>query len=711
MKIPQIDLMKMFAMKGPRVTLVVASAFALASFVPCAAETIEADANPMQKVVDLLEVLSKEVEIEGKHDAVAYKKYEAWYTNETKMSTAIIKENEDKISQLQSDLKEAKAFREGKSKELVDLANKHAKNSAQLDDGRTTRKEEREQFEKYDTAFAQALEQLDLSMEILEKKMPQPSTASSSASLLSVAENLKSTLVASSDFTLSTSQHEIVDGFLRFARMTAPKDTDSATKDDSHEEAQDTSFLQLRSHLRGPYGEFKSHNGGVTGTLTDLKDKVSKERDTGLKAEVKGKKYFTDWQEGLVTLLEDQKKSMADAKSAIAQSQESSSQMESSLLEAQAIHKTEVEHLEEVETEFRLKTLQYKLRLSKRMDEAIAVHEAQRVMSNDFTKQLIKRQTIGTIDFLQEERRVRHTAFQIFKRSPTPGLALLALKSMVHFKHGAKADPFAKVKSMIKSMLENLMARQAQETKHDAWCDKELSATTRDKKRKDEDIQKMNDRLDALTAELTQTRADLVTLHNDFTQLNASVVEATGLREKEHEREATNIKESRNAIHMLKKACQVLKNYFNKKQKGVPEENKGGFKKRKGLASGVIGLLEIAISDFEDQLEEAKESEETSGHDFQEFQSESGVRVAVFQKDLEYKDRRRVKLEYDEVTMRNDLKSYEKESSALEDYLEKLKAQCIVKGPSYEERKAKREAELANLKEALTYLRETNSPR
>merc|ERR1719399_2758559 len=106
---------------------------------------------------------------------------------------------------------------------------------------------------------------------------------------------------------------------------------------------------------------------------------------------------------------------------------------------------------------------------------------------------------------------------------------------------------------MIKNMLDNLMATQAEESKHAAWCDKEMSATTRDKKRKDEDIQKISDRLDALTADLTQTKADLATLQDDFTQLNASVVEATNLREKEHEREVTNIKESKNAIHLLKK--------------------------------------------------------------------------------------------------------------------------------------------------------------
>jgi hypothetical protein len=446
-------------------------------------------------------------------------------------------------------------------------------------------------------------------------------------------------------------------------------------------------------------------------TLTDLKDKISKERDAAIKAEEKSKTDFATWEQGLVELLEDQKKSMADSKTSIAQSQESSSQMEASLLEAQAIHKSEVEHLEEVESEFRLKTQEYKVRLRKRMDEAVAIHEARRIMAHEFTGKIIKRQTIGTIDFLQEKRQIRRTALQIFKRSPTPGLALMALRSSVHIRHRAKANPFAKVKSMIKSMLENLMAAQAAAAKHHEWCDKEMTATAADQKRKGETIQKMKNRLDAVVAELTETKAELVTLHEDLTQLDISINEATAVRKKEHEREVTNIKESKNAIHLLKKACKALQTYFGKQPLTEPGDSKDGFKKREGLASGIIGLLEIAISDFQEQLEEAEQAEEVSARDFKEFQSESGVRMAVFKKDLEYTDRRRVKLEYDEVNMNNDLKSYEKESSALADYMDKLKAQCIVKGPSYEERKARREEELANLKEALTYLSERNTPR
>merc|ERR550537_1194203 len=51
-----------------------------------------------------------------------------------------------------------------------------------------------------------------------------------------------------------------------------------------------------------------------------------------------------------------------------------------------------------------------------------------------------------------------------------------------------------------------------------------------------------------------------------------------------------------------------------------------------------------------------------------------------------------------------DLKMVSKELDAIMSYIEKLKPQCEVKIMSYEEKKAKREAEIDGLKEALSIL-------
>merc|ERR1719272_1045095 len=114
-------------------------------------------------------------------------------------------------------------------------------------------------------------------------------------------------------------------------------------------------------------------------------------------------------------------------------------------MESQEIYKTEVQHMEQVEAEFRSKTQAYKNRLGKRSDEQIAVHEAQRILSSEIAKSYIKHQTIGTLKALsfvqlsREQTKVRRTALQVFRKATTPGLALLALKSTVHYKIGARA--------------------------------------------------------------------------------------------------------------------------------------------------------------------------------------------------------------------------------------------------------------------------------
>jgi len=273
----------------------------------------------------------------------------------------------------------------------------------------------------------------------------------------------------------------------------------------------------------------------------------------------------------------------------------------------------------------------------------------------------------------------------------------------VHLKGGA--DPFAKVKTMIQGMLKKLQEKQAQESRHAAWCDTEMMKTTKSQKRKQEDVQKLKDRLDALDAELTQSKSDIETLTKDLADMNAAMAGAQKIREKEHTQALKAMKQYKDAAALVTRASKVLKAYYHNKAGGGSEVDKKEFKDRQGMGSGIIGILEIAIDDFSKLHAETKEAEDAAVKDFKESQDESAIRTAVFQKDLEYKGRTKVKLELDQATMTNDLKSYQKELKAVDEYMEKLKASCIVKGPSYAEKKERREQELASLKEALTYLK------
>jgi len=659
------------------------------------------ESKPLQKVMELLSVLSKEISAEGKEDAKTYELRTQHYNKEEKQIKAIIKKQGDNIAQLESDLKEAQAFRDGKNKDLGDLANKLGKNENQLSSGQSERKIERAAFEKAEATFVGSIDQLDRALTVMKKKMPG-AAAASSASLVSVAQKLKKALTQGGDFKLNTAQRETLNSFVRTASLAAG----SSSSHEAEDNLPAPSFLQLRAGQRGPYGQFNSNSGGLVSTLEDLRKSVHLERNDGLKKEKKGKEEFADWESSLSTMIENAKKSLADLKSSIAQSQQQSSQKEASLLESKEIYKTEVPHMEEVETEFRVRTQAYKIRLGKRADEAIAVHEARRMLSSDLSKEFIKQASLPGGKFKWGQGSSSKAA-SFLQLSWSPGVSLLAIRSKVHRGRVAESrtsrDPFKKVKSMLKGMLQKLKAKQAQESEHAAWCDHEMGKSTKEQTRKEDGVQKLKDRLEALSSDLTTTTADIASVSKDLKDMKESMADASSLRNKEHKHAVSAMRQYLAAVKMLKRARKVLKEQYDHKAKAVSRKvDKFG---RQGLGSGVIGILEIAIDDYKKLYYDTKDDEDASAKDFKTLRDESAVRAAVFEKDLEWKSRTKVKLELDQSTMKNDLKSYQNELSAIDTYIGKLKASCIVKGPSYAEKKAKRASELSSLKDAYKFLK------
>lgn len=675
----------------------------------CAAAT-NGRATPLSKVIELIDVLSKQIEKDGKEDAKIYQEYTKFYQKTKSKSDAIIKESSNNIAQLKSDLKEADAFREGKNKELIDLANKIAKNEGELSAAQAGRKKERKLFETNEATFVTSIDQLERSLVVMRKKAPAKEVASSSASLLSIAEKLRNTLTSkSSDFSLSASQHSILDGFVRAAQLQSQ---------DARSGQAPPSFLQSTARARGASGDVDSGSGGLIGMLVELKAKVKKERDAALVAETAAQEIYKEFESGLTTAIENGKKSKADLKRTIAMSQEQSSAKQAEKVASEEIYKTEIEHLEQVETEFRQKTQSYKIRLGERSDEAVAVHEAQRILSSEEAKSYSKLQSIGTpasseATFLQLSKRKsqlwRQTLLSGHEVDTYP-LTFLAMRSSARIRegsrHGFRADPFAKVKNMIKGMLNKLNAKQAQEAKHHAWCELEMKKTATDQTRKARDVQKMKDRLDALVAELEQTKTDITTIGGDLKDLTETMEEAAVIRKMEHAKAVKAMKEYNGAVKLVKRASDVLKAYYEQKDGEERGDKKKAAKDRDGLATGVIGILEISIDDFRKLYSETKESEEVAATDYEKQQEEGGVRNAVFQKNLEWKSRTKVKLEFDQSTMNNDLKSINKELEALNTYMDKLKASCIAKPDTYAERKAKQQEELKSLREALGILKE-----
>merc|ERR1719420_1776395 len=115
-------------------------------------------------------------------------------------------------------------------------------------------------------------------------------------------------------------------------------------------------------------------------------------------------------------------------------------------------------------------------------------------------------------------------------------------------------------------------------------------------------------------------------------------------------------------------------------------------------------MLKLPVADFSKMLADATVEEESAIKQYEKITQENAVTKAIKEADVKYKTGEKASLEKRVSELTSDIEGEQTELDAVLDYYEKLKPGCIAKPMTYEERKARREAEIAGLKEALSIL-------
>merc|ERR1719356_2364747 len=143
-------------------------------------------------------------------------------------------------------------------------------------------------------------------------------------------------------------------------------------------------------------------------------------------------------------------------------------------------------------------------------------------------------------------------------------------------------------------------------------------------------------------------------------------------------------------------ALKVLREYYAKDDDDKDSES--------GAAAGIIGLLEVAESDFSKGLAELEAEESSSLKAYTETTKENEVTRATKEEDVKYKTKEHVELDKNIAESQSDLSGVKDELAAVNEYFAGIKKECIAKPEPYEERVKRRNRELAGLKEALSIL-------
>merc|ERR1719213_1593099 len=126
--------------------------------------------------------------------------------------------------------------------------------------------------------------------------------------------------------------------------------------------------------------------------------------------------------------------------------------------------------------------------------------------------------------------------------------------------------------------------------------------------------------------------------------------------------------------------------------------------KGKGSSAAILALLETAESDMSKDLSELTAIEKSAEADYEAQTKENQVTRTTKTQDEKYKTKEFTSLDKAATDLSSDLDGVQTEQDAVLEYLAKINDRCIAKTPPYEEIKARREAEIAGLKDALEIL-------
>eukprot|EP00747_Dinoflagellata_sp_TGD_P157214 gnl/TRDRNA2_/TRDRNA2_177725_c0_seq19.p1 gnl/TRDRNA2_/TRDRNA2_177725_c0~~gnl/TRDRNA2_/TRDRNA2_177725_c0_seq19.p1 ORF type:complete len:208 (-),score=83.56 gnl/TRDRNA2_/TRDRNA2_177725_c0_seq19:38-661(-) len=165
-------------------------------------------------------------------------------------------------------------------------------------------------------------------------------------------------------------------------------------------------------------------------------------------------------------------------------------------------------------------------------------------------------------------------------------------------------------------------------------------------------------------------------------------------------------------INGVQGALEVLREYYgssliqNDKFEAYMQQpaKPAGHSKASGAGGSIISILEVCEEDFSKSLTDEEVTEAAAVEEYEKVTQENKITKMTLEQDVKYKTKEAKGLDKSVMELSGDRAKLMTELDAVNEYQTQLDSQCIKKVESYEEKKAKREEEIAGLKEALNVL-------
>merc|ERR1719171_3365600 len=252
-------------------------------------------------------------------------------------------------------------------------------------------------------------------------------------------------------------------------------------------------------------------------------------------------------------------------------------------------------------------------------------------------------------------------------------------------------DPLAEVKAMIEKLVMDLKAQEIKDTEQKAYCDTELAKNEHDRKTATAAVERFSGTLAALEGEKGEKMISYAEKTDELLLRQEERRNRTTDRLAEKQQNNVTITEARAAESATNAAIEILRAFY---------ANTSMFPEKPPQADHVIGLLTVIKDDFSSAVNKTEVAEKKAAKMFQEADTESAVAITMLEKDLAAEHTRLTVLNETIPGTNESLNSSQTELVSAEAMYEQLHALCLAP-ESYEDRKAKRDNEIAALQQSL----------
>lgn len=487
------------------------------------------------------------------------------------------------------------------------------------------------------------------------------------------------------------------------------------------------SFVQSQhtteeDEFAAPAGDsYKSQSGSIVDVLQDMKDKAESQLSEIRNAEVASKNEYKQLSVSLKMQKDASNKDLAGAKDDKSESTADKATATGNLKKTQDMLAADTKEYDVTKATCMQTASDHQSAAKSRAEELKVVAEATEILES-MTGGAVSQ----TYSFLQEKMQLSTTAdlahFEVVtlvkhmaKMHHSAALSQLASRIAAVIKYGSNNgdDPFAKVKNLIMDLVVKLQKEAEKDASNKAYCDEQLAETSQKESDLSDQLKKLTTAIDKASANSAELKEDVKQLQSELAALAKEQAEMDKVRADEKAAFQKAKEDLELGIEGVRKALSLLKDYYGSDagsasafvQDMAPSPPDVSHKKSGGAAAGIIEILEMTESDFATNLAKEQTQETDSQNEYDEQTKGNEILRTEKENEVKHKTQEFKGLDKTIVQLTSDKDSTSSEMTAVLEYSEKVKDKCLAKPETYEERKKRRDAEIAGLKEALEILK------